>query len=381
MDINDEIANPEDNRNKLILIGNGFDLAHGLKTSYADFLLWYLQNIINGLNTSIPIKPSLKCIYDDEIIKVVKTFDSFQTSLNVDSIKEFWDLKLNNQIHIKFKNQIINKSFLEHLIEVCGEKRWVDIEYEYFSWLSDRYNKHSLDKAYQNGVKKLNDEFTFIQRELGDYIKNEIINKVITIQPHIDGIIQKIDQSTKEKSLYFLNFNYTKTIQKYIYEREFMWVVHDRMEHKNEFKVINIHGEADDDERNAIIFGYGDEMTDYYRKLEEENDNELTKNFKTFHYFKTSNYQELSRFINSDPYDVYILGHSCGISDRVLLNSIFENRKCNSIQIYHYQRKDGTTDYFEKTQEISRCVSGAYKNKLRTKVIPFNENDWMSKEK
>ncbi len=24
--------------NKLILIGNGFDLAHGLKTSYADFI-------------------------------------------------------------------------------------------------------------------------------------------------------------------------------------------------------------------------------------------------------------------------------------------------------------------------------------------------------
>lgn len=26
--------------NDLYLIGNGFDLAHGLKTSYNDFLLW-----------------------------------------------------------------------------------------------------------------------------------------------------------------------------------------------------------------------------------------------------------------------------------------------------------------------------------------------------
>ncbi|MDY6288593.1 MAG: AbiH family protein [Bacteroidales bacterium] len=25
----------------MILIGNGFDLAHGLKTSYADFINWY----------------------------------------------------------------------------------------------------------------------------------------------------------------------------------------------------------------------------------------------------------------------------------------------------------------------------------------------------
>lgn len=27
--------------NKIILIGNGFDLAHGLKTSYEDFIYWY----------------------------------------------------------------------------------------------------------------------------------------------------------------------------------------------------------------------------------------------------------------------------------------------------------------------------------------------------
>jgi hypothetical protein len=29
--------------NRLIIIGNGFDLAHGIKTSYHDFLLDYLK--------------------------------------------------------------------------------------------------------------------------------------------------------------------------------------------------------------------------------------------------------------------------------------------------------------------------------------------------
>ena len=29
--------------NRLILIGNGFDLAHGLKTSYNDFINWYWE--------------------------------------------------------------------------------------------------------------------------------------------------------------------------------------------------------------------------------------------------------------------------------------------------------------------------------------------------
>jgi hypothetical protein len=29
--------------NRLIIIGNGFDLAHGIKTSYHDFILDYLK--------------------------------------------------------------------------------------------------------------------------------------------------------------------------------------------------------------------------------------------------------------------------------------------------------------------------------------------------
>lgn len=29
--------------NRLLLIGNGFDLAHGLKTKYEDFIDWYLN--------------------------------------------------------------------------------------------------------------------------------------------------------------------------------------------------------------------------------------------------------------------------------------------------------------------------------------------------
>jgi hypothetical protein len=31
--------------NKLFLVGNGFDLALGLKTSYADFMFWLLKLI------------------------------------------------------------------------------------------------------------------------------------------------------------------------------------------------------------------------------------------------------------------------------------------------------------------------------------------------
>ena len=37
--------------NRLVLIGNGFDLAHGLKTSYKDFIQWYWEERIFKLKT------------------------------------------------------------------------------------------------------------------------------------------------------------------------------------------------------------------------------------------------------------------------------------------------------------------------------------------
>lgn len=37
--------------NRIVLIGNGFDLAHGLKTSYADFIDWYWEQRIKGFET------------------------------------------------------------------------------------------------------------------------------------------------------------------------------------------------------------------------------------------------------------------------------------------------------------------------------------------
>ena len=39
--------------NRLVLIGNGFDLAHGLKTSYADFINWYWDQRVKGFHDCI----------------------------------------------------------------------------------------------------------------------------------------------------------------------------------------------------------------------------------------------------------------------------------------------------------------------------------------
>ena len=46
--------------NRLVIIGNGFDLAHGLKTSYQDFFGWYwddlvVKNLMSSTNTIVDL--------------------------------------------------------------------------------------------------------------------------------------------------------------------------------------------------------------------------------------------------------------------------------------------------------------------------------------
>ena len=62
--------------NRLILIGNGFDLAHGMKTRYYDFILFYLRNAF---------KSSHEKIYNDDLIEVTR-HDHIAFATDLDSI-------------------------------------------------------------------------------------------------------------------------------------------------------------------------------------------------------------------------------------------------------------------------------------------------------
>ncbi|WNH12129.1 hypothetical protein [Thalassobellus suaedae] len=85
--------------------------------------------------------------------------------------------------------------------------------------------------------------------------------------------------------------------------------------------------------------------------------------------YKTKNFYDLTRFIESNDFQVYIYGHSCGISDRTMLNQIFEHEKCKSIKIFYYQVSEEMNDFTDKTYEISRHFKD--KTMLRKKLVPL----------
>jgi hypothetical protein len=341
--------------NKLVIIGNGFDLAHGMKTRYSDFVLWYINKRFKNQN-----RPKKKELID---LEGNSQYDEFK------SISEFIEETKSTYLTLDY-----NYDFFKHIIQ-STEFNWVDVELEYYKFLKEIYlfveKSHTgqVSNSIKVDLKKLNQCFDLIKKELEEYLSTISTEKVeVDLPEEIKAVFDKflIDNHTGNngENIYFLNFNYTNTIVNYInlfgLKKSVINYIHGKLKVKN----------------NPIIFGYGDETDKNYEKIEDLNENEFTRYFKSFSYLTTSNYQDLFEYLGKEEFEVHILGHSCGLSDRVLFNHIFENYNFKKVQLYYYQygEQEYENDFFQKTQELSRHFKLNSKHRMRTRIVPFNKS-------
>ena len=402
--------------NRLIIIGNGFDRAHGLPTSYPDFIddLWGkivencedYRDLVFLNNLDFNITPTKENFNFKKLVESIDTYCSHsKTNYNQLSWKKdemiFFAVKI-GAVDLEYILNPVNSFFKKITIEHADN--WVDIENLYYKELKKivKYKGNDISKSEdfwikhrKDEVKKLNEEFDFIKRLFEKYLKEKVIDlynlglfpdregktfsfkeivKPISIFSNESKLLDEFskkdhmeirEQFLNEKQgvvttkLFFLNFNYTYTIYRYLINGKY----NDDIETFINF----IHGEIGNTTENKINFGFGDEMDEDYKAIENINDNEYLKNFKSFQYLQNSNYKMLLDFVESEKYQVHIMGHSCGLSDRTLLNTIFENENCRSIKIFYHQKDDGSDNYTEITQNISRHFNE--KKLMRSKIV------------
>lgn len=214
-------------------------------------------------------------------------------------------------------------------------------------------------------MKKLNAEFENVKLALQYYLIEHVENKYI-FKPKKEFInIFKGGKDTE--SILLLNFNYTKTAEMYL----------SRLKKYNP-QLINIHGKLNEDKENPMIFGFGDEYDKLYKVIEEYNNNSLFQHIKSFGYVKSNNYRKMESFVESEPYEIFIIGHSCGLSDRTLLKYLFEHDHCTSIKIFYYEEEKGNfkksrDNHTYTAQEISRHFED--KAKMRSRIISFEDSE------
>lgn len=416
--------------NRIILIGNGFDLAHGLPTSYADFIRGYYTiqklRLLKGESELNDGLCSVKiCNSEDQ-----RAMQRFRWLLNDGMFKFTAHCGAETPVE-KYNSFFDNRSkyeskFFEAINKVIETKNWVDIESEYYSWLKKIYKRDKceytspvlLDKdlemikayliaylktiqqkhfhpelkkecIYQTiyepfhvndiayGNRKEFDEFltarfkyltteneaeidcflrqfgqSYLSRQSDinlckDSIRDQNKQDVLDVSKHIKKVKDNKgdvpDCFLFPDQILLLNFNYTSTADLYVPKGSGSEINH-------------IHGELDND-KNPIIFGYGDELDDDYKEIAKLNDNDYLKNIKSIRYLETDNYRKLLSYIDSAPFQIYIMGHSCGNSDRTLLNTLFEHKNCVSIKPFYHQKEDGSDNYIEIVQNISRNFS------------------------
>jgi hypothetical protein len=348
----------------IFIIGNGFDLAHELPTSYKDFLRWLIisgieKTFMQSLNSDSFGQPIYT--FEDEVFKI----ELISTNRHlINDLKKDESLKMAvNLLNSKFF--IIKNTFIENLYKNAFNN-WVDIETFYHENLIECYEvfkKHLQTKELLvSNVNELNKSLEYLKRQLITYLKTININKpiILEIVTKIETILNSQTSNVDPKVCIFLNFNYTSLADKYI---KALNVVN------KESYNFHIHGELENID-NPIIFGYGDETNPYFEKIRDLDKNQLIEHYKTYNYSKTNIYRTFTSLLTND-YNVNILGHSCGLSDRVLLKEIFENDNCKNINILYHKKSDNENNHFQLVQNISRHFDIRNMAKMRNKIVPI----------
>ena len=321
--------------NRIVLIGNGFDLAHGLKTKYEHFIKWYwdqrLHNIVLEHNVvSADVLCSLKILPQSGCENWYLL--SYNNSFFKDPFKNEW--KLSGQEFIKeLENrpdsfEITYSPFLKNICKSIETKKWVDIENEYYRLLT----KYALEDKSENDVYALNNQLAEMRGLLIDYLNtinvqeikanSQIRSKLYSpikeddiaigskrlFDDYIDWCMKQEQDYWKSKMIKYgdqfsyidvenykenlekgyaekyprpfmmpdnimlLSFNYTKTAS--LYETD-------------NFKTNYIHGRLEHFE--SVIFGYGDELDEKYKELQNSGNNDCLYNIKSIKYLESDN--------------------------------------------------------------------------------------------
>ncbi len=374
----------------LLIIGNGFDLAHDLPTQYKDFLKFVnLANAIldNDLDTIKNIETSDG--NDDNEIKKTKDFITFIKSLkdkeNFKYIEELHKLSIDNlwfnyfnNLKSKFNTWIDFETEISKVIQILETVKAAKddaILYNKSSFKvhdgiqvvanllqnTDNYdnkksnqnnndiNYHLNVKGYSLLISKLLKDLNRLTRCLEIYLSFYInsLDTNIRIPEIIDLSNNNID--------YVLSFNYTNT-----FERFYKTLKNNKFDKKIEFDYI--HGKAsleNDIHTCPLVLGIDEYLDDnekninidfiqykkYFQRISKKTGCKyisLLENLKELNDFANKKKQEKNNTrIESPtkkeiiPLNIYIFGHSLDITDKDVLYKLIMHGNTKTTIYYH----------------------------------------------
>lgn len=361
----------------ILMIGNGFDLAHGLPTKYSDFLgfIEYFKIFFDANESDIQDRykeaSSFKKLNENVQAYLLegknrsKAEGSLSNELYEIASNNIWishlakchrNNKLKGENWIDFESEICKiirgleyyKGYTEENIRVGGvTSNPTDIvlfENGYDFWHKNNNKFNLKDEFYEDGAKKfiskMNDELNELIRCLEIYLE-DVVGKIDIKKKIVDINDKQIDK--------LISFNYTYTFKK-IYDKD------------DSVETDYIHGSLDINrniKENNMVLGI-DEYLEGNKKQEELDFIKFKKYFQRIYKKTGCKYKkwipkmcnkekngEESEYLNN----IYIYGHSLDITDKDILKELIlcPNTQVN---IFYYDEDD----YAEKIKNMVALI-------------------------
>lgn len=307
----------------ILVIGNGFDLAHGLPTSYVDFL-----NIIHKIKTHYSHSST------KEIVSQFESIDSL-------CYREFEEI-IKSNILIAYFLSIYEERFKE------GKKGWIDFEHEISVLVKALYDlKHDLTKREYNHqdimlsrnkldffIHESTPRFSLIDIQsidlLSEVLQQSLSRLIRALEIYLTMIIPQktvfpIEHIKNLSVNYLLSFNYTDTFERYYNKGVECCYIHGKAQLKHGIEECN------------LVLGIDEFLPEGIR----DNNNEFEW-FKKFYQriFKhtDSNYLDWIEEIEPVLYgynNIYIYGHSLDVTDKDVLSKLILAERVKTHIFYH----------------------------------------------
>lgn len=351
---------------RILVIGNGFDLAHGFPTRYCDFLDFCLKVKLLFSNNSSKHDGKWanelinKWEFNDTIKQLlyntfIRSVDSYKKYIN--EIIELIDSNIWYQyFHVLFmESSLKNKTWIDFESEIAKQVKAVESYVdEYLGQKKDTIEKPKLLSSYTKAVSdplSIDDINTFISDM---YIDLNRLTRALEI--YLSVFIQAVRIKNKVSDIepykydYVLSFNYTDTFERYYLDIMYCDSI-----------ICYPHGKADKSHSISncnLVLGIDEYLPEDLR------DEKLTfLQFKKFYQriFKETD-KHHSKWIDSirssktNKYEVHFFGHSLDITDKDILTALIQNENVQTKVFYYVAYEDDKSDLSTKIHNLVKVL-------------------------
>lgn len=333
----------------VLVIGNGFDLAHGLPTRYMDFLEfiekykeYYYNSLVYCDYTNITV------YFKDLKENKSDIYNEINNLINENRwIHHFLKLKDENMLKnkptwIDFESEIskviqtldkIKRSFKNDSYSEWNQVKLDEYEYEVlhnifdFDRKLDIVSRFLLLKEIESITKKLVEDLNRLIRCLEIYLDDYVSNKYFET-------LKKKEFITNLKIDNVLSFNYTNTYKRLYGSSNIKFnYIHGMVNCKHDLDscdlILGIDEYLNDNEKNQYVDFI--QFKKFFQRIYKGTSCSYKEWLETFEIHKKE-FPKLRRVLN-----IYFLGHSLDVTDKDILKELLLHESVNTTIYYHNQ--------------------------------------------